>query len=80
MAKVTNRVSLGSYGFGLERPPAQSDADAEFILYNQAGKKVAQCAAKKDTHLEHPTPLQVVMKGQKTALLYLGRYIVEINP
>ncbi len=74
------QLGVGSFGMGMKMPPAESDADADFFLYNQAGQKVCQCAAKKDKELKHPVPLQVVLKGEKTAILYLGRYGVEIKP
>ena len=73
-------LGVGSFGIGMKRPSEQSNADADFFLYDQAGNKVSQCAAKKDKDLQHPMPLQVVLKGEKTALLYLGRYVVEIKP
>src|SRR5438128_6964779 len=51
-----NALGVGSYGFGLDKPAATSDADATFFLYNQAGEKAAECAAKKDTELKLPRP------------------------
>jgi methionine-rich copper-binding protein CopC len=74
------QLEVGSYGMGLKMPPPQSDADADFFLYNLAGQKVCQCAVKKDNELKHPTPLQVVLKGEKEAILYLGRYGVPFKP
>ena len=73
-------LEVGSYGIGMKMPPAQSDAGAEFFLYNQAGREVCHCTVKKDSELKHPVPLQVVVKTEKTAILYLGRYGVEIKP
>jgi len=72
-------LAVGSYGFGLKKPPGESDEPAEFFLYNQAGDKVAQCPASKDLVLEHPRPLEVFPKGAATRW-YLGRNIVEIKP
>lgn len=72
-------VSAGSYGFGLERPAAPSNADAKFFLYNQAGEKVGECSAKKDTSIKQPSPLKVVVGKGGTAMLELTRYVVELN-
>jgi hypothetical protein len=71
-------VNVGSYGFGLDRPAANSDADAHFNLYNQAGEKAGDCAAKKDTQLKQPRPLQVVVEKGAPARLYVGRYWLEL--
>jgi hypothetical protein len=73
-------LDVGSFGFGMKRPAETSDADATFFLYDQAGKEVIQCSVKKDNELKRPVPLQVALKGEKTALLYLGRYSIEIKP
>src|SRR5438128_4645396 len=55
------QLGVGSYGFGLDAPPAPgSSEDARFFLYNQAGEKVGDCAAEKDTRIKLPRPLQVV--------------------
>ncbi len=80
-------VAVGSYGFGLDKPApiesrsaTTSGADAKFFLYNQAGEKVAECAAKKDTQIKQPKPLQVVLNQGERARLYLGRYSLELKP
>ncbi|MGO8788935.1 MAG: hypothetical protein ACLQVL_16340 [Terriglobia bacterium] len=73
-----NALGVGSYGFGLERPAATSDADASFKIYNQAGEKVGECAAKKDDSIKQPKPLAVDTKGGP-ARLELGKYSVEIR-
>ncbi|HET7841952.1 MAG TPA: hypothetical protein VFM21_10120 [Terriglobia bacterium] len=73
-------LGVGSFGFGMKRPAESSSADATFFLYDQAGKEVSQCSVKKDSELKRPVPLQTVLKGEKTALLYFGRYFVEIKP
>lgn len=73
-------LGVGSFGFGMKRPAETSDADAAFFVYDQAGKEVSQCSVKKDNELKRPMPLQIVLKGEKTAILYLGRYSVEIKP
>jgi len=72
-------LSVGSYGFGLEKPTATSSADAKFFLYNQAGEKVGDCAAKKDNALKMPKPLSVVLSKEGGARLYLGRYYLELK-
>jgi len=72
-----NTVGVGSYGFGIVKSGASGDA--QFVLYNQAGKKVMDCAVKADAALEHPSPLQVKMATGKV-MLYLGRYLVELKP
>jgi hypothetical protein len=72
-------LAVGSYGFGLVTPAATSNEDAKFIIYNQAGEKVTEFAAKKDTQLKQPVPLQVVIEKGGTARLYLGRYWIELK-
>lgn len=72
-------VGVGSYGFGLDRPVATSNADAKFFLYNQAGNKVGECAAKKDTAIKLPKPLSVELGVGKPTQLYLGRYALELK-
>ncbi len=74
-----HEIGVGSYGFGYAKIPATSNADSHFSLYNQAGQKVAECAAKKDTEIKQPNPLRVVVGKDKTARLYLGRYWVELK-
>lgn len=72
-------IGVGSHGFGHTKPPAASNEDAKFFLYNQAGEKVAECAAKKHAELKQPKPLQVIIgKGEPTRL-YLGRYGLELK-
>ena len=75
-----NRLDAGSYGFGLQRSNANRNSDAEFALYNQAGKKIVGCHVPKDLHLKGPRPLQVVVDSATSARLYLGRYRVELRP
>ena len=72
-------LGVGSYGFGLERPAATSNADATFRVYDQAGDKLAQCGARKDDTLKQPKPLSVVTPKGGAAKLYLGKYAVEIQ-
>ncbi len=72
-------LTTGSYGFGLEKPPAAGSEDAKFFLYNQAGEKLGECEAKKDTALKQPKPLNVVLSKETGARLYLGRYFLELR-
>lgn len=73
-----NSLSVGSYGFGLQRPPSASNADAHFRIYNQAGQAVGECNAKKDDSLKQPRPLAVAT-AHGAATLYLGKYGIEIK-
>jgi hypothetical protein len=57
------KLGVGSYGFGLIKPAGHTDASATFVLYDQAGKKVCQCSAEKDTKLTRPSPLHVAASG-----------------
>jgi hypothetical protein len=66
-------LGVGSYGFGLDRTAGK------FYVYNQAGEKVGDCAAKKDTALKQPIPLNVALSKEWGARLYLGRYFVELK-
>ncbi len=71
-------LNVGSYGFGLE-PAATSSEDAKFHLYNQAGETVGDCAAKKDSAVKQPKPLNAVLSKEAGARLYLGRYYLELK-
>ena len=73
------RLSAGSYGFGFDTPSDKSTEAAKFTLYNQAGEKIAVFAAKKDTQIKQPLPLQVVIAKGGTAKLYLGRHWIELK-
>jgi hypothetical protein len=66
-------LSVGSYGFGLEKPAGK------FFLYNQAGEKVGDCGAKKDSTVKQPKPLNIVLSKEAGARLYLGRYFLELK-
>jgi len=74
-----NAVGVGSYGFGLERPAATGNADASFRIYNQAGEKVGECAAKNDNSVKQPKPLTVTTDIAGPTKLYLGKYVIEIK-
>ena len=71
-------LGVGSYGFGLDAPAPGSSEGARFLLYNQAGEKVGDCGAEKDTRIKLPRPLQVVLSKGEPARLYLGRYWVDL--
>ena len=73
-----NAIGVGSYGFGLERPAATSKADALFRIYNQAGEKVGECAAKKDDSVKQAKPLTVNTAKGEPAKIYFGKYFIEI--
>jgi hypothetical protein len=72
-------VPVGSYGFGLEKPKPGSETHAVFNLYNQAGAKIAFCNAKRDASLKQPKPLEIVLRKDRSARLYLGRYWLELR-
>ena len=75
-----HQIGVGSYGFGLAKAAGESEGKAStFLLYNQAGKKVLGCAAKWDSQLKSPRPLQVVVSGGGTARLYVSRNWVELK-
>ena len=79
IAVCGNAIGVGSYGFGLETPAPPSKADATFKLYNQAGEKIGECAAKKDDSIKVPKPLAVATPKGGPATLQLGKYIIEIK-
>jgi hypothetical protein len=66
-------LNVGSYGFGLDRPAGK------FYVYNQAGEKVGDCAATKDSAVKQPKPLNIVLSKEAGARLYLGRYFLELK-
>jgi hypothetical protein len=74
-----HQLGVGSYGFGYTKPAATSSEDAKLFLYNQAGQKVGECTAKKDTKIAQPKPLQVVTPMGEPARFYFGRYWVELK-
>jgi hypothetical protein len=73
------KLSAGSYGFGFDTAAEKSTEAAKFTLYNQAGEKIAVFAAKRDTQIKQPVPLQVVIEKGGTAKLYLGRDWIELK-
>ena len=74
-----NSIGVGSYGFGMDRPAAPSNADAKFMLYNQAGERVGECAVKKDDGVKQPKPLGVTTAKGAPAKISLGKYTIEIK-
>ena len=75
-----HQLAIGSYGFGLAKAQGTAGSHpSRFFLYNQAGKKIAECAAKWDENLKSPRPLQVVASGIGTARFYLGRNWVQLK-
>ncbi len=72
-------VGIGSYGLGLKHPTGESAAPGQFFVYDQAGKRVAECSAAHDSKLQNPRPLQAVTDAAG-AKVYFGRYEIEIKP
>jgi hypothetical protein len=73
------KVGVGSYGFGWERPARGEEGPDTFKLYNQAGAKLMECTTPRDAELKQPKPLQVIVNQDGTARLYYGRYGVELR-
>jgi hypothetical protein len=73
------KLGVGSYGFGLDRPAASSNDPATFKIYNQAGEKLGESAAKKDDSIKQPKPLAVATDKSGPAKILLGKYVVELQ-
>lgn len=73
-----NALDVGSYGFGM-KVGASPDQPKTFNVFDQAGKKVCSCEAKRDAELKQPRPLQVAPGKEGTARLYVGRDYVEVK-
>ena len=73
------RLAWAAMALGWNAPPPTSNADAPFRIYNQAGEKVGECAAKKDDSVKQPKPLAVTTAKAGPAKLYLGKYVIEIK-
>jgi hypothetical protein len=71
------KLGVGSFGFGT-RFPHPAGADGQVFFYDQAGKQIGQCTAKRDPAAKAPRPLQVTVSGGTTRL-YLGVYAVELQ-
>lgn len=72
------KLGVGSYGFGTKLPHPSGSGDAQVFFYDQAGAKLGECGASKDTGIKTPRPLQVVVSGGK-ARLYLGVYGLDVE-
>lgn len=70
------RLSMGSYGFGIQ---AKEGQESELLIYNLAGKKAGQARVMQDADLRGPRPLQVITTQDRPARLYLGRHWVELR-
>ena len=73
------KLGVGSYGFGLDTPAPPSTAPATFKIYNQAGEKLGESAAKKDESVKQPKPLGVATDKTGPAKILFGKYVVEIQ-
>ncbi len=72
------KLGVGSFGFGTKMPHPAGSGDAQVIFYDQAGAKVGECSASRDSQLKMPRPLQVRISGGK-ARLYLGVYGLDLQ-
>jgi hypothetical protein len=72
-------LTVGSYGFGLQKPASQGQSNGEFLVYDQAGKQLGSCPAEADQGLRQPRPLQVTTASDATARLCLGRYCIALH-
>jgi hypothetical protein len=72
-------LTVGSYGFGLQKPASQGQGSGEFFVYDQAGKQLGSCPAEADQGLKQPRPLQVTTASDGTARLCLGRYCIALH-
>jgi hypothetical protein len=70
------KLSMGSYGFGLQTGEGQEGA---LLLYDLAGRKAGQAPVAHDQELRGPRPLQVIADQDRPARLYLGRHWVELK-
>lgn len=72
------KLTVGGYGFGWQRPGRNAEGPGALSFYNQAGEKLGECATPRDATLDQPKPLQVLVRGD-TATLYYGRYGAEMK-
>ena len=72
------KLGVGSFGFGTKLPHPPGTADGEVFFYDQAGKEIGHCAAKRDPSVKAPRPLQVSVSGS-SARLYLGVYGMDLQ-
>jgi hypothetical protein len=73
------KLTVGSYAFGWQRPARGAEGAGKLIFYNQAGAKLGECSTPRDAALEQPKPLQVIVKGATAATLYYGRFSAELK-
>ena len=71
-------ITTGSYGFGWKRPATGVNEPGTFMLYDQAGKSVAECQTPRDADIKMPRPLQVVIAADGTRLYY-GRHYLALK-
>jgi hypothetical protein len=74
-----NKLGVGSYGFGWAPSPPETDQAGKFLLYDQAGAKLAECESPRDAKLAHPQELRLVVGTDGTARLYHRRNSVELR-
>jgi hypothetical protein len=72
-------LTVGAYGFGVEKPAEPGEGPARVLFYDVAGQKVGETEAAYDKELEQPKPLQVVIAEGQPVRLYLGRHKLEIK-
>ncbi len=74
-------IQPGSYGFGLNliNPSGPPTGSKMFNLYNQAGQKVMEYKAVRDELIPRPKPIQVQVRKDNIARLYVGRDWVELK-
>jgi hypothetical protein len=72
-------LGVGSYGFGLDMPAAQSTAPATIRIYNQAGEKLGESTANKDESVKMPKPLGVAAGKMGATEILFGKYPVELK-
>lgn len=72
------KLGVGSFGFGAKLPHPPGNADGQLFFYDQAGKEIGHCTAKRDPAAKAPRPLQVTVSGG-SARLYLGVYWVDLQ-
>lgn len=74
-------IQPGSYGFGLNliNPAGPPTGSKMFTLYNQAGQKVLEYKAFRDELMGRPKPIQIQVRKDNTARLYVGRDWIELK-
>jgi len=72
-------LPVGSYGFGLQKPRSQGQGGGQFLVYDQAGKRLGSCPTQADQVLSQPRPLQVAAGPDGSGKLFLGRYWIALR-